>query len=535
MSSSARSGKAIMLWQRAKSLWAVLSVVSLVAGPAAADQDSESARVYFERCASCHGNDRLGGIGPALLPESLARLGTTEAVRVITAGRPATQMPGFEGVLPPDAIAAVAAWIYRPPAEPPRWTVTDMLASRSLTTAPDAFPAKPVHTADPLNLFTVVETGDNHVTILDGDRFEPIWRFQSRFALHGGAKYSPDGRFVYLGSRDGWVGKYDLYGLTRVAEVRAGINLRNIAVSADGRYVIAGNTLPNTVVLLDARDLAPLKVIPVEDRAGRASRVSAVYTAPPRRSFIVALRDQPELWEISYQDNPEPQARGLVHSYQPGMLEGAFDHGPFPIRRVPLDEPLDDFFFDPSYRVAVGAARASRSGQVINLNVGRKIADVSIGGMPHLASGISFQHDGKPVLATPVLNEAAIAVVDMSTWQPVKRIATGGPGFFMRSHENTPFAWIDTSLGSVRDQIQIIDKRSLELVRTLVPEPGRLASHVEFTRDGRHALVSVAETDGALFVYDAQNFSVVKRIPMRKPSGKYNVYNKINLSPGTSH
>jgi hypothetical protein len=260
-----------------------------------------------------------------------------------------------------------------------------------------------------------------------------------------------------------------------------------------------------------------------------------VYTAPPRQSFIVALRDQPELWEISYQDNPEPQARGFIHSYQPGMLEGAFDHGPFPVRRIPLDEPLDDFFFDPAYRVAVGAGRASRSGQVINLNVGRKIADVSIGGMPHLASGISFEQEGRQVLATPVLNEAAIVVIDMSTWRPIKRIATGGAGFFMRSHENTPFAWIDTSLGPKRDQIQIIDKRSLEIVRTLVPEPGRLTSHVEFTRDGRYALVSVAEMDGALLVYDAQSFDVVKRIPMRKPSGKYNVYNKINLSSGTSH
>lgn len=524
-----------MLWQRASLIPAVLAALVPAMGPVWGDQNGEARALYLEHCASCHGRDRLGGTGPALLPESLARLSVGEALRTITAGRPATQMPGFEGTLAPDAIAAVAAWIYRPLPEPPTWTPEQMRASRAVLTSPDALPTKPVHGADPLNLFTVVETGDNHVTILDGDRFEPIWRFQSRFALHGGAKYSPDGRFVYLGSRDGWVGKYDLYGLKAVAEIRAGINLRNIAVSADGRYVIAGNTLPNTVVILDARDLTPLKVIPVEDRAGRASRVSAVYTAPPRQSFIVALRDQPELWEISYQDNPEPQARGFIHSYQPGMLEGAFDHGPFPVRRIPLDEPLDDFFFDTAYRVAVGAGRASRSGQVINLNVGRKIADVSIGGMPHLASGISFEHEGRPVMATPVLNEAAIVVIDMSTWRPIKRIATGGAGFFMRSHENTPFAWIDTSLGPKRYQIQIIDKRSLEIVRTLVPEPGRLTSHVEFTRDGRYALVSVAEMDGALLVYDAQTLDVVKRIPMRKPSGKYNVYNKINLSSGTSH
>lgn len=32
-----------------------------------------------------------------------------------------------------------------------------------------------------------------------------------------------------------------------------------------------------------------------------------------------------------------------------------------------------------------------------------------------------------------------------------------------------------------------------------------------------------------------RNLEEVKRIPMRKPSGKYNVYNKIHRSPGTSH
>ena len=76
----------------------------------------------------------------------------------------------------------------------------------------------PFSQADPLNLFVVVESGDHHVTILDGDRFEPIHRFPSRYALHGGPKFSADGRYVFFGSRDGWITKYDLYNLTTVAE-----------------------------------------------------------------------------------------------------------------------------------------------------------------------------------------------------------------------------------------------------------------------------------------------------------------------------
>nr|WP_286209175.1 cytochrome D1 domain-containing protein [Azospirillum sp. A1-3] len=43
------------------------------------------------------------------------------------------------------------------------------------------------------------------------------------------------------------------------------------------------------------------------------------------------------------------------------------------------------------------------------------------------------------------------------------------------------------------------------------------------------------EMDGALIVYDAITLTEVKRIPMSKPSGKYNVHNKISLSAGTSH
>ena len=67
------------------------------------------------------------------------------------------------------------------------------------------------------------------------------------------------------------------------------------------------------------------------------------------------------------------------------------------------------------------------------------------------------------------------------------------------------------------------------------PAPGKTSAHVEFTRDGKYALVSIWDMDGALVVYDGDTLEEVKRIPMRKPVGKYNVYNKITRSEGTSH
>jgi hypothetical protein len=77
--------------------------------------------------------------------------------------------------------------------------------------------------------------------------------------------------------------------------------------------------------------------------------------------------------------------------------------------------------------------------------------------------------------------------------------------------------------------------RSLEVVATLRPAPGKTAAHIEFTRDGRFALASIWDNDGAIVVYDAATFKEIKRIPMVKPSGKYNVFNKTTRSAGTSH
>jgi hypothetical protein len=123
----------------------------------------------------------------------------------------------------------------------------------------------------------------------------------------------------------------------------------------------------------------------------------------------------------------------------------------------------------------------------------------------------------------------------MKSWEPVKRIETAGPGFFLRGHENSPYVWADVFTGPNKDTVHVIDRESLEIVKTLKPEPGRTAGHVEFTRDGRYALLSIWEMDGAVIVYDARTLEPVKRIPMKKPVGKYNVWNKIARSEGTSH
>ena len=487
---------------------------------------SFSEDLYQTHCASCHGARRLGGMGPALLPENLSRLKKPEAARMIRDSRPGVQMPAFGRQLRGEDIARLVEFLYTPLVPAPSWSEADIRASRVVQHAPGTLPAAPQFKADPMNLFVVVEAGDHHVTILDGDRLEPIHRFASRYALHGGPKFTPDGRYVFFASRDGWISKFDLWNLKTVAEVRAGINTRNAAVSADGKYVMVANFLPHALVLLDA-ELELVKILPTP------SRVSAVYDAAPRRSFVAALKDAPEVWEISYDPRAEPIATGLVHDFR--MQEGSFVPGFLNPRRSVLSEVLDDFFFTPDFSELMGTSRDGKRGQVVHLDVRRAIATLELTGMPHLGSGISWMRQGRRVMATPNLREGLVSVIDVADWKLVKQVRTLGAGFFLRGHENSPYVWVDSMIGPQgRDTLQVIDKDTLEVVARLTPAPGKTLAHVEFDRYGRYALASLWEQDGALIVFDARSLREVKRIPMRKPVGKYNVHNKITRSEGTS-
>jgi cytochrome c553/DNA-binding beta-propeller fold protein YncE len=499
---------------------------------------AEPRALYQEHCAVCHGPDRLGITGPALLPESLARLRKPAAIQTVTEGRAATQMLPFADKLSGAEIKALVDWIYTPVVPAPAWSEQQMRDSRVVhfTGLPDS-PAPAFKGADMMNLFLVVETGDHHITVLDGDRLEPVARIPTRYALHGGPKFTPDGRFVYLASRDGWISKFDLWNLKIVTEIRAGINTRNVAVSGDGKVIAVANYLPHSIVLMDA-DLNVLKVHEVKNKDGtESSRVSAIYDASPRKSFVAALKDIPEVWEISYDPQAEDIPVGKIHDFQ--YKEGAFLPGFLNPRRTFLAEPLDDFFFTQDYSEVMGASREAGKGQVVNLDVRKKIADLSLPGMPHLGSGITFDWNGRRVMASPNLKSGLISVINMKDWSTVKTIETLGPGFFMRSHENSPYAWADSMMDRKgKDTLQIIDKRTLEKVADVRTDPGKTLAHIEFDRYGKYALASLWERKadgGALIVFDAKTFKEIKRIPMDKPVGKYNLHNKITKSEGTSH
>ena len=109
-----------------------------------------------------------------------------------------------------------------------------------------------------------------------------------------------------------------------------------------------------------------------------------------------------------------------MHSHEAGMDEAlGSSRASSPSGASPLAEPLDDFFFTPDYRHLIGASRSGDRGVVVNLTVGREIAELPLPGLPHLGSGITWMRDGRRVMATPHLKEPRLSVIDTDSWEVV--------------------------------------------------------------------------------------------------------------------
>jgi cytochrome c55X len=76
--------------------------------PPAARQ-AELMHLLKHDCGSCHGMTRKGGLGPALLPETLVARTDEQLVLAVLDGRPGTPMPPWRGLL----TEAETVWLIR--------------------------------------------------------------------------------------------------------------------------------------------------------------------------------------------------------------------------------------------------------------------------------------------------------------------------------------------------------------------------------------------------------------------------------------
>jgi len=84
------------------------------------DEFQQASRIYFERCAGCHGVLRKGATGKALTPDLTKKLGFDYLRDFITYGSPGG-MPnwGTAGDLKPEEVELMARYLLNEPAQPP--------------------------------------------------------------------------------------------------------------------------------------------------------------------------------------------------------------------------------------------------------------------------------------------------------------------------------------------------------------------------------------------------------------------------------
>lgn len=155
------------------------------------------------------------------------------------------------------------------------------------------------------------------------------------------------------------------------------------ARSSDGRWRLVPHTptqpQPRTLQLFDGAGRFVKAWADAARADGPPLHVAAIVDARTRRSFIVALHDVAEVWEISYDPRAEDIHTGLVHDYRMG--ESLPVRGFLNIRRTLLEAPARAPHFDADFtHFAADLPGEPRMAQIVNLDARRRIARVALDG-----------------------------------------------------------------------------------------------------------------------------------------------------------
>ncbi|MFT7006400.1 MAG: nitrite reductase (NO-forming)/hydroxylamine reductase [Colwellia sp.] len=518
-----------------------ISMSVSAAEPTLSEADFEQAKLqYFQRCAGCHGTLRKGATGKNLEPKSTLKKGQKRLEKIISLGTEGG-MNNFDDLFTKKEIANLATFIQMEPPVPPEMSLEQMRSYTKEYVAPKDYPAKPMHGLNWKNFFVVIERDAGTAAIIDGDTKKIITHIDTGYAVHvikGTEHHKTEhvkdvGRFWYTIGRDGKVNKIDLWQTPDkmlVAETKMAYDARDIAVSGDGKYVIAGGYWPAHFVIMDAETLNPLKVVSTRGYNTKGefineARVAAIYTSPLTSSFIVAVKETGQMLQVDYTD--------LDNLTITSMASAEFLH---------------DGFFDPSGRYFQIAANASNKMVVID-TIERKLeAMIDVDTLPHPGPGANWiDEECGPVAGTTHLGIGLVSVWGNDpmghpddAWKLCYEVETDGAGVFIRTHETSPYVWADQLKHpepEIQQSVQVFDKKTHEIVKTIrvTTEPGKAALHMEFNDDGTEVWVSVwnrkdaKNPTGEIVVYDAKTLKEKTRIKgLTTPTGKFNVFNRSN-------
>ena len=504
--------------------------------PTLSDEDFERAKqLYFERCAGCHGVLRKGATGKGLEPASTRKLGQKRLEKIITIGTEGG-MNNFDDIFSKEEISLLSTYIQMEPPAPPEMTLAQMKERHKVYIPPEQYPDKPMHNRNWENFFLVILRDAGKVGVIDGDTKEVVAKIDTGYAVHV-MKESSDGRFWYTQGRDGRMTKIDLWmdPPQLVAETQVASDARDVAVSHYGewkdKYVIGGGYWPPHFVILDAETMEPLKVvstrgISVDGEYVNEARVAAIYNTPNAPTWVVAVKELGQLWQVDYSDLDNLRIE-MVNSHK----------------------FLHDGFFDPSQRYFQIAANASNRMEILDTEERKFVDSIETGKKPHPGPGANWTDEKcGPVAGTPHLGEGKVTVwgndpsghADQA-WKICYTVETDGPGLFIRTHPNSPYVFVDQTKHpepEIQQAIKVIDKKTQKVVKTIqvTDTPGAVAVHSEFNADGSEVWVSVwargGKKDwlkGEIVIYDSNTLEEKARIKdLETPTGKFNVYNRVH-------
>ncbi len=509
--------------------------------PTMSEADYETAKsLYFQRCAGCHGVLRKGATGKNLEPKNTLKKGQKRLEKIITLGTEGG-MNNFDDIMSKKEISMLATYIQITPPKPPEMSLALMKKRHKVFVQPKDYPTKPMHSRNWENFFLVIERDVGKIAIIDGDKHEIFAHIDTGYAVHvlktvehhNILHTKNPGRFWYIMGRDGLMTKVDLWQTPdkmKVASVQVAYDARDVAVSGDGKYVIGGAYWPPHFVILDAKTMEPLKVVSsrgvnIDGEYVEESRVAAVYDTPMATSWMVSMKELGQMWQVDYSD---------IDNLRIDKIDSA--------------KFLHDGFYDPSGRYFQIAANASNKMVIIDTKTRKLEAMIDVDKLPHPGPGANWIDEKcGPVSGTTHLGTGLITVWGndpkghkANAWKECYTVETDGPGVFLRTHPKSKYVWADqtkTPEPEVQQSIQVIDKKSREIVKTirLTKKKGYAAVHIEFNADGSEVWVSIwnradsKEPNGEIVIFDANTLKEKTRIKgLYAPTGKFNVYNRVN-------
>ncbi|MDQ5947068.1 MAG: nitrite reductase (NO-forming) / hydroxylamine reductase [Pseudomonadota bacterium] len=155
-------------------------------------------KIYFERCAGCHGVLRKGATGKALTTDITLERGTEYLKTFINYGSP-QGMPnwGSSGTLTEKEVDIMSRYVQHEPPTPPEYGLKEMNASWKLLIPPSQRPKVKMNNIDLANLFSVTLRDAGKIALIDGASKKILDVIDTGYAVHI-SRISKSGRYLYV-------------------------------------------------------------------------------------------------------------------------------------------------------------------------------------------------------------------------------------------------------------------------------------------------------------------------------------------------